>query len=112
MGTAIGNIAATLNSHFKFYDSFSVIKPTSASLLLADTKTITGEYGREYVQNVATQRLPFWGGHFARHYDTVYGWYGSSVTVAEEWNPEKIGLHVNYRNPYGSHPHCPKDVVG
>jgi hypothetical protein len=102
-GTAIGNIASTLNNHFGSYDTFAVTHPTSGALVLADAQTIVGEYSHEMVQNVLTNYLPFWGGHSAKHFDSVYGWSGSNVTIGEEWDPPAIGLPVSYGNPYGSH---------
>lgn len=100
-GTYIGNITATLNNHFSNIDTFGLFHETTANNLLIDTQAIVGEYGHEYIQNVRTDKLWFWNGHRADHYDGVFGWHNQSVYVSEEWYPAKIGITSSYGQPYG-----------
>lgn len=108
----ITRITDTLKNNFSGSHRWRLKQPSSAVRYQARV-IMDVSNGIPVIQNVATQYLPYYGGHALTHYNLAYGYDRSdkSVAVAEEWDPEYTYgvLSSSYPsgNPYGLH----KDVA-
>lgn len=102
-GTAINNIASTLNTrvHQHFTDALMVDAPTSTTDLRAKVAADV-YYKHGSIPNVYTGYLTFFNGHYLRHYDVIYGYSPTTLAFAEEWDPVYIYGSASYQ-PYGKH---------
>jgi hypothetical protein len=114
VGTYINSIGKVLNAR-QSQDTFIVDSPTDATHYMGMLTYDVWNKGHSLINNVFTERLTFWSGHKAYHYDVAYGYNHANrgaVAIAEEWDPVKIygpGILSRYNNvnPYGYHPSEP-----
>lgn len=92
LGTYINRIAGTLNDRYYNYDYFALTSPASPSALLASTQNIVGNYGHGMITNVQTNRLWFWNGMTAQHYNVVYGWNYQNIYLYDQYNTAHLGF--------------------
>lgn len=102
-GTWIGNIVAALNSHYSSFSGWTQVSPTSASNLKSYIAADVAGYGQGVIQNVNTQYFSFYNGQSLGHFNVAYAYGGSTIGVAEEWDPIFTWGSSAYGNPYGFH---------